>query len=158
MTVVFIITSFDIKRIPMNDFGFDHILREEGVAYTTRSPLDRVEIARRGISKKSLLMIAEWSSLSIRELAALLPVTVRTIQRYRDDELLDPHVSERALLIAEVLEKGMEVFSSRETLQTWLHTPLPAFGQQSPLSLLDTGFGARMVMDILGRIEHGVYS
>ncbi|MEX2600661.1 MAG: antitoxin Xre/MbcA/ParS toxin-binding domain-containing protein [Balneolaceae bacterium] len=142
----------------MNDFGFDHILRDEGIAYTTGSPLDQVEIARRGISKKSLLKIAEWSSLSIRELSALLPVTLRTIQRYRDDELLDPNVSERALLIVEVLEKGMEVFNSRETLQTWLHTPMPAFDQQTPLSLLDTGFGARMVMDTLGRIEHGVFS
>ncbi|NBC64826.1 MAG: DUF2384 domain-containing protein [Bacteroidetes bacterium] len=29
---------------------------------------------------------------------------------------------------------------------------------QTPLSLLDTNFGIRMIMNELGRLEHGVYS
>jgi uncharacterized protein (DUF2384 family) len=31
-------------------------------------------------------------------------------------------------------------------------------GGQTPLDLLDTIFGVEQVMNLLGRIEHGVYS
>lgn len=142
----------------MSDINFDHIIKEPGVAFTAQSPMDRIEMIKRGISKKSLLRIADFCSISVKELAKFLPVSLRTIQRYHDDDLLDSQVSERVILIAEVLEKGMEVFGSRQKLQTWLHTPLLALGQRAPLSLLDTSFGTRMVMDTLGRIEHGVIS
>jgi len=142
----------------MGDFKFDHIIREAGVDFTAQSQMDRIELAKRGISKKSLLRIAEFCSISIKDLTKLLPVSLRTIQRYQENDLLDSQVSERAMLIAEVLEKGMEVFGSLEKLQSWLHTPLLALGQQTPLSLLDTSFGTRLVMDTLGRIEHGIYS
>ncbi|MEX0769455.1 MAG: antitoxin Xre/MbcA/ParS toxin-binding domain-containing protein [Balneolaceae bacterium] len=142
----------------MNEFILDDIIQEEGVTYTTLSPMNRIAISRKGISKKSLLKIVEWSAISIKDFAKLLPISLRTIQRYDDEDLLDPHVSERVLLIGEVFEKGMEVFNSREKLHTWLHSPLLALGHQSPLDLLDTGFGVRLVMDTLGRIEHGVFS
>jgi putative toxin-antitoxin system antitoxin component (TIGR02293 family) len=142
----------------MSEFKFEDIIREEGVAYAPRSEMDRVEMARKGISKKSLLRIAEISGVSIKDLAKMLPVSLRTIQRYNEGDLLDPHVSDRAILIAEVLVKGLEVLGSREKLQTWLQTPLSALGVRPPFSLLDTGIGARMVMDVLGRIEHGVFS
>lgn len=115
-------------------------------------------MSRRGISKKSLLRLAELSSVSVKQLAELLPVSLRTIQRYNNNDLLEPVVSEHAILIAEVLSKGSQVFSSLESLQHWLHTPSAALGNKTPLSYLDTGFGARLVTDELGRLEHGVYS
>jgi putative toxin-antitoxin system antitoxin component (TIGR02293 family) len=145
----------------MGKYTINDIVQEPGVAYAASesSPeMQLVEMARHGISKKALLRIAEMSNLSISELTKLLPVSLRTIQRYSDDDLLDRAVSEHALNIAEVISHGTRVFGSLESFQRWLHSPLPALGNQTPVSFLDTGFGARMVSDLLGRIEHGVYS
>ncbi len=142
----------------MSEEEFENIIREAAVAYKSESDLSLVERAREGISKKTLIKISEASGLSLKELTALLPVSLRTIQRYKDDDRLEPNISEKALLIAEVLGKGIDVFSSMEKLQHWLHTPSVALGNRTPVSLLDTSFGARMVTDLLGRIEHGVYS
>jgi putative toxin-antitoxin system antitoxin component (TIGR02293 family) len=137
---------------------FDDIIREAATAYKTSSDLTLVERARQGISKKTLLKISETSGLSLKELSGLLPVSLRTIQRYKENDRLEPGISERALLITEVLGRGMEVFKSVGKLQHWLHTPAVALGNRTPISLLDTSFGARMVTDLLGRIEYGVYS
>lgn len=142
----------------MSEFKVEDIIKEEGFAYQSSSGMRLVEMSRRGISKKSLLRLAELSSVSVKQLAELLPVSLRTIQRYNNNDLLEPVVSEHAILIAEVLSKGSQVFSSLESLQHWLHTPSAALGNKTPLSYLDTGFGARLVTDELGRLEHGVYS
>ena len=137
---------------------FENIIREAGVAYQPSNELKLVETVRFGISKKTLLRLTEVSGISLKELSELMPVSLRTIQRYKDDDLLEPNVSERVLIIAEVLAKGMDVFGSLDKLRNWLHTPSVALGRRTPLSLLDTSFGARMVSDELGRLEHGVYS
>lgn len=142
----------------MSEFSIDQILHEEDVLYGEPSSIVRIELTRKGISKKSLYRVAEFCDLSLKDLVELLPVSLRTIQRYHDDDLLDTPITERIILIAEILEKGMEVFDSRDKLLAWLKTPVLALGQKSPLSLLDTVFGIRLVMDLLGRIEHGVYS
>jgi putative toxin-antitoxin system antitoxin component (TIGR02293 family) len=47
---------------------------------------------------------------------------------------------------------------SEEKAARWLHTPNRALGGNLPLELLDTDLGSRQVEEVLGRIEHGVYS
>ena len=137
---------------------FENLVREAAVDYVSSNEINLVERARRGISKKTLDKIAQLSGISLRELSSLLPVSLRTIQRYSDEDLLDPAVSERALIITEVLARGLDVFQTSEKLLHWLHTPAVSLGNRTPLSLLDTSFGARLVTDVLGRIEHGVHS
>ena len=57
-----------------------------------------------------------------------------------------------------IMIRAVEVLGSREEASRWLHAPNPALGGQTPLELLDTDLGSRQVEDVLGRIEHGVYS
>ncbi len=145
----------------MSEYTIQDIIEEPAVAYSASNgatELQLIKMARKGIAKKALKRIAELSNLSVSELSKLLPVSLRTIQRYSDDDLLDRAVSEHALQIAEVLSHGTRVFSSLESFQRWLHTPSVALDHQTPVSFFDTGFGTRMVSDLLGRIEHGVYS
>lgn len=142
----------------MSNDSIDNILREAAVAYEPTSSMNLVELARQGISKNSLLKLAEIGGISIKQFAELLPVSLRTIQRYSGKDLLPREVSDHALLIAEVFGKGINVFDNRKSFQQWLQSPLVGLGEQTPLSLLDTSFGARMIMNELGRLEHGVYS
>lgn len=142
----------------MSEESINNVLREAAVAYKTSSAMSMVELARHGISKKSLLKLADIAALSLKQFSELLPVSLRTMQRYNDDDLLPPEISEHALVVAEVLGRGMEVFNNREQLQHWLQTPAVSFAGQTPVSLLDTSFGARMVTDELGRLEQGVYA
>jgi putative toxin-antitoxin system antitoxin component (TIGR02293 family) len=142
----------------MSEKKLKQFLRDEAVPYTVENEMDLIELTRSGIPKKTLKSLAEYSTISFKSLAELLPVSERTIQRYADDEKFKSDVSEHIILIARVLFRADEVFSSREDLKEWLTTPVLSLGERTPLSLLDTSFGAQLVIDELGRLEHGVHS
>ena len=117
---------------------------------------DMVELGGDGIRKAAVSHLAGWLSLSWREMAVLLPVTERTLQRYGPQKKLGRPVSEQALQIAEVAAAGAETFGSREKFLAWLGAPSAALGGRRPLELLGSRFGAELVRDELGRIAHGI--
>ena len=67
-------------------------------------------------------------------------------------------VSEQILQMAEVAAKGSEVFEGRDKFLAWINHPNKALENKTPMSLLNSKFGADMVLDELGRIEHDVFS
>ncbi len=142
----------------MSEQSINNILREAAVEYKATSSMGLVELARRGISKRSLLKLAEIGEISLKQISELLPVSLRTLQRYNDADLLPPETSEHALLIAEVFARGTEVFDNRAQLRKWLQTPCVGLANETPFSLLDTSFGVRLVTEELGRLEQGVYA
>ena len=119
---------------------------------------DWVATARSGVPKSVLDALALELGVKPAELAPLLHVSARTLQRQSADKLLPPEISERVLLILRVYERACEVFDAPQDAAAWLRRPNRALGGQTPLGLLDTVFGAEQVTNILGRIEHGVFS
>lgn len=126
-------------------------------AYYPQS-FDLIRLTRKGILKKYLLELAEKLSFSMHELSHILHISERTLQRYGREDTLASDTSERVLLLAQLYNKGIEVFGTPENFNDWLRTPLPAFEQQPPIGLLDTAFGFQLISDELGRIEHGVFA
>lgn len=123
-----------------------------------KSRMDLVDLSNHGVTKDALSNLAKYFSFSIKQIAQLLPVTERTIQRYTPDKPFNPIVSEQILQIAEVAAKGSEVFDSRDKFLSWMNFPNKALDDKTPMSLLKSKFGTEMVLDELGRIEHGVFS
>ena len=122
------------------------------------SRMDLIRLSSKGITKDALLRLASYLSMSIRQMAELLPVTERTIQRYKRKQRFNRVVSEQVLQIAEVAARGDEVFGGRGKFLSWMRSPSPALGNHTPASLLRSRFGTEVVLDELGRIEHGVIS
>jgi putative toxin-antitoxin system antitoxin component (TIGR02293 family) len=119
---------------------------------------DVVELSYQGISKVALANLAKYLSLSWKQIATLLPVTERTLQRYASNQHLSMAVSEQILKIAEVVAKGTDVFGDREMFLAWMNQPCTGLSNNTPFSMLESRFGIEMVFDELGRIEYGVYS
>ncbi len=119
---------------------------------------DLISLSRHGILKKYLLQLSKKLSFTMHELAKVLHISERTLQRYHAEDPLSSEASERAILLAQLYHRGIEVFGSAENFNDWLRTPLPAFEQQAPLHFLDTSFGFQLVLEELGRIEHGVFA
>jgi putative toxin-antitoxin system antitoxin component (TIGR02293 family) len=114
-------------------------------------------MARQGVPRRFVDELAKILGLQTYELAPQLHLSDRTLRRYSPDQLLPPGPSERALQIARVLERAIEVLESRENAVGWL-TDMNGALQAVPLELLGTTFGAERVLQILGRIEDTVYS
>lgn len=122
------------------------------------SKMDLVEIGSKGVTKKAVSNLANYLSLSSKQVADLLPVTERTLHRYSSTQHLNQSISEQVLQIAEVLAKGAEVFDDKTKLLMWLNTAHKVFSGNTPFSLLKSRFGAELVLEELGRIEYGIYS
>lgn len=143
----------------MKDNKLANLLKEPGIAYSTESsPIDLIQISRKGIKKSALSNLSKALNISMAQLAKLLPVTERTLQRRAANSLLNSTTSQQVILIGQLVTKGEEVFGNRESFQNWLKQPNTALGGYVPLDVLDTTIGVQLVMDVLGRLEHGVYS
>lgn len=122
------------------------------------SELKMIELIRSGLSRASFYRIAEYLGITVETMCGLVHISPRTLQRKAGDESLSSLVSERAIDLARLIVHGAGVFGSVSAFQSWIREPRPALGGLSPLSLMDTAAGCSMVRDVLGRIEHGVYS
>jgi putative toxin-antitoxin system antitoxin component (TIGR02293 family) len=120
--------------------------------------IDLIELGKIGLTKAALLHLADYLDLTLSQMADLLPITERTIQRYSEDQHFSPSVSEHILQIAECTAVGIKVFEDKGKFLAWLRHPNRALGQQTPMNLLSSRFGSEMVLDVLGRIESGVFS
>jgi putative toxin-antitoxin system antitoxin component (TIGR02293 family) len=120
--------------------------------------VDLDELSKKGISKSALLHLAKYLNLSERQIAELLPVSLRTVQRYSGKMRFDRMVSEQIFQIAVVAARGIEVFEDKSKFLSWLSYPNRALGNRTPTSLLGSRFGTEMVLNELGRIEYGVIS
>ncbi|RYU91270.1 DUF2384 domain-containing protein [Mucilaginibacter terrigena] len=127
-------------------------------AATTSSDFDIIKLARQGFPKKALLALAKKISLNIQELASILHISERTLQRYEDDAIIKTEYAEKAVELVRLYTRGEEVFGSIDKFKLWMKTPGLIFNGEAPVTFLDTSAGFDMVFKELGRIEHGVFA
>ncbi len=124
----------------------------------TPSDFELVNLARTGISKKSLLALAKKISLTIEEISTVLHISERTLQRYAPSALVRTEYADKAIELARLYERGTAVLGSEIEFNTWMRTPNHALNNEIPLTLLDTSIGFDLILQVLGRIEYGVFS
>lgn len=99
------------------------------------------------------------SGLSSKDLLHWLQIAPRTLTQRKQQGQFAPHESDRLLRAARVLGKAIALFdSNREAALEWLRSSLPALRGESPFDVATTDLGAREVENLIGRLEHGVYS
>lgn len=129
-----------------------------GSNYAISTDFDLLNLARRGVSKKSLVNLAKQISLTIQELAGIMHISERTLQRYTPATLIKTEHAEKAIELARLYQRGTEVFGTMDNFNDWMKTPNYTLNGEAPLSLLDTSIGFELILQTLGRIEYGVFS
>lgn len=159
-------TIINIVKEPELFYGlnnkYDRIISILGGSAAIGQPIhndiDLIEITRKGLPKYVVQTISNILSISMEKMSELLHVSYRTIQRKKDTDLLNVYSTEQILEIAEAISRGIEVLGSIEDFSAWLRKELRSLNYKTPLDFLDTTFGVKLIKDILGRIEQGVYS
>lgn len=113
---------------------------------------------REGLPFSSLEAVMKRFDLDRDEVSSALDLPPRTLARRKQERRLRPAESDRLFRLARVAAQAVEVLGSEKKASRWLHASNRALGGEAPLALLDTDVGARQVEEVLGRIEHGVYS
>lgn len=98
--------------------------------------------------------------LTLKEVATLLALTERTLARRLEKPAahLDTSESERLLLLDNLVLHGLAVFEDQGKFNRRLRRPLPVLEGRSPLAYLNTATSFQVIDQLLGRLEHGVYS
>ena len=115
------------------------------LAPTARAQPDVVkELARHGYSEK--------------EVSALV-VPKRTLARRRSDkELLSIEETDKALRLKRIASLAEKVFDDPAKAHRWMRKAKRSLAGEPPLAYLASEAGARIVEDMLYRIEHGIFA
>ena len=149
----YILNNQSIDLITWRLLGGRHFMHNKPV-----STLDFVTAGTKGISKRSLVALACTLDIPMRAMAHMLNLSEKTLGRKKPDDLLDKLPSSLSIEIAQTVARGIEVFDGRDKFNRWLQKENRALRGQKPFDLLNTPTGIKLVNQVLGRIEEGVYS
>ncbi|HEX9730943.1 MAG TPA: antitoxin Xre/MbcA/ParS toxin-binding domain-containing protein [Thermoanaerobaculia bacterium] len=134
------------------------LLGRPRIAGQAPNPIAMALAVRRGLPWRTFEALVSALAITQAELAAKLHIHSRTLARRKAAGRLEAMESDRAFRLARILAHAVEVFESIERARDWLKSENRALDGQPPFELLDTDAGAQEVDDVLGRIEHGIFS
>ena len=146
------------KRASTNELTWMILGGEQFMAHEPVSGLDFLTASAEGIPKLSIESLAGVMQIPMKDMAVLLNLSYKTLSRKKRTDVLSNLVSSLSIEIANTFAKGLAVFEDADRLNRWLHKENKALNGQKPFDLLNTPTGLKLVNQILGRIEEGVYS
>lgn len=112
-----------------------------------------------GLPVMEVVQFGKQAGYTSDELARLIQIPARTYaRRVADKAKLKVHEGERATRLMRIFDRAKQLFVTEENVREWLQTELPALGWRTPINYAQTEPGAREVENLIGRIEHGIFS
>jgi putative toxin-antitoxin system antitoxin component (TIGR02293 family) len=132
-------------------------------AHARGRPLRPGEAAGRikaGLPVAEFDALRELLDLTVESLAGRIGVSIATLSRRRHSgQPLDSGRSDRLLRFARLFRLAVELHDGdEEAARDWLRKPARALDGETPLDRAETEAGAREVENLIGRLEHGVYT
>jgi len=121
-----------------------------------RRRLELVEDIREGFSFQQVAALAKEAGVGLDELIEFGVVPRRTWTHSKQNQRFTPTQSARLARFFRVQQKATSTFGSGEKAMHWLKRPTKPLQNNAPVSLLDTEEGARLVEELLTRIDHGI--
>jgi putative toxin-antitoxin system antitoxin component (TIGR02293 family) len=125
---------------------------------------DRAELVKQvhqGFPVAIIEKLAGELELPQQSLLKVVRIAPATLGRRRKSlsGRLSAEESDRVFRVAEAYRNALQLFEwDVDAARRWLLEPAKALGGVSPFQQLDTEAGAGQVRDLIGRLEHGVYS
>ena len=112
---------------------------------------------RNGLPASFLDHLKDALEVTETQLASVVGIARQTLVRRKSQGVLRRDEGDRAAMVVKVLNTALSYFDgNREHALEWLKHPSPALAGETPLERADTATGAEDVIDLIGRLEHGV--
>lgn len=128
------------------------------IGIKTQNSDSLIRLLKAGLPATSFEKLQKELDISAKKLAVTVNIANRTLTRRQKEGKFKTDESERVLRVARLYDKAVEVFEDKNAAKQWFKIPAKALGGKTPLEYADTEPGAQEVFDLLGRIEHGVFS
>ena len=109
------------------------------------------------LSYKKFEKIANKVPFTQKEWASILHLSEKTLQRYsKDNKSFEGIYVDRILKMQELIEMGLDTFTSPEAFYRWLKRDKPMMGILLTFSDLLSGEGIQEHINAIGRMQHGI--
>ena len=103
--------------------------------------------------------LAALSGLDKKELARVTVIAPATLQRRAKTGKFNRDESDRLYRFAKVLKAATDLFEGdKEAAKIWLSEPVRGLGGRQPVEMLATSAETGFVLELIGRLEHGVFT
>lgn len=137
---------------------------EPGVRREITTPPYRVQLAKpkeRQVLTKDFLYtdfrkVADKAPFTLGEWAQMMHISERTLHRYaKENAAFNGLQIERILHLEKLVNLGNTLFG-KEGFKNWLHAKPFSLESKQPAEMLSTYDGIQQLIDLLGRIQHGI--
>jgi putative toxin-antitoxin system antitoxin component (TIGR02293 family) len=129
----------------------------EYLGVVPKSEFDLAVIVEEGLPTENIDLLRE-KGLTFSEVSEIV-ISPRTLKhRKARGEPLSLEETDRLVRVARVVTLAEEVFGDHEKALLWLRAPDDGIGHRSPMSMLQTESGGRLVESMLWQIDEGVYT
>mgnify|MGYP003411742423 FL=1 len=109
-------------------------------------------------SYKKFEKIAALAPFTQKEWGAMLHLSEKTIQRYaRDNSFFEGIYADRILHVNELIDLGKQTFTDADALYRWLKREKNILGVRLGFNALTSTKGIQLLMEEMGRIQHGIF-
>jgi putative toxin-antitoxin system antitoxin component (TIGR02293 family) len=131
------------------------LARAKPFTSTLRLNLQAVES---GVPVATMTDFVSASGVPLKDLYDIV-IPARTLKHRRARrESLTPDESDKLARLVRIFDHAVRVFDGIERARTWLNEPKRRFDGRTPIEMLRTETGARMVEEFLGQIEYGMFA
>lgn len=117
--------------------------------------LERVEA---GVPVDTMTSFVSASGVELKDIYDVV-IPARTLKHRRARrEALSSDESDKLARLIRVFDQAVSVFGDAERAREWLGKPKKRFDLRTPMQMLRTDLGGRMVEEMLGQIEHGMFA
>lgn len=119
----------------------------------------RIDAVHKGFEPKVYRNIVDRVKLSQSEFQHVTLIPVSTIKRrLKNDERFNTQESDAIYRLAMLLKLATELFDDEERALKWMRENVYGLGGKRPLDMVSTTVDFEIVKDLIGRLEHGVFS
>jgi len=112
-----------------------------------------------GLSWAQISSFLRASGFSTLAIAEFLDLPERTFARRRASGRFGKTESEKLLRLMEIYDSALDLFGGdAAATHDWLTSSVRGLNNARPIDYAQSDFGAREVRNLLGRLEHGVFS
>jgi putative toxin-antitoxin system antitoxin component (TIGR02293 family) len=123
------------------------------------SPKAIMKVIRAGLPYTTVKFLQDILELSRNQVATVLHISFRTLERRKKSGKLDSIESDRAFRLVRVFLRACELYEGdQEAARKWLKRKNAALEGLAPEEMIETEVGAVLVENLIGRLENGVFS
>lgn len=127
------------------------------IGVSPKSEFDLAKIVEKGLPTASIARLRE-EGLTFSEISGIV-ISPRTLKhRKARREPLSHEETDRVVRVARIIALAENVFGNRDKALRWLRSKDDHINERTPLSMLHTESGGRLVESMLWQIDEGIYA